>query len=634
MISIRNAVIAADVNEASYVKYGVLELRQYLGQQIPILERWDESAFAGADCILVIGSKLVEASPILPLPVTPEHPGPEGFGIRVSRWQDKPVIAIAGSDPQGTKYGIIELMKQLRIEDDVWKIPADFERWEKPHFTIRAMYGHLHWQYSHPYACRSWSLEDWKSYVDLLTYFGANVLQLWPMLCMLPDPLSPEDEQYLRMFDQLADYAWACRGMELWVGECCNNVALSDGGVDIAKREYFGNEKLLDPGNPVEFKELMSSRENLYRTVPHASGNWIIDSDPGFWKGSPASDFVRVFIENQKLMKRYNVTDKARMLYWMQWSWGTGTREENWTDILGSLQEQAVEPWNILMGTYPDHAQVVEKLGLMDKVIFFPYGSIEPEPSVPMVQHYFPAIRESIEFALDKGFTRAMGQAQTVVVQLPNIYYFLRCLWNPEFRHQHPYAVLTELGELLYPQHAEAVAAGWHSMIDAESDRMFASLASLQTALGNGDYAERSLAGRFLFGNPAIVPEDLFMQMEIRANGRAFYERVANDRGLEDVKRYFRGCVEAILCWRDRHDYFAMGGWKYAYGPAMEDVIGGVRLYEKKYGDLAFLFDVEWPVKSGLFQERRFHPGFIDGVLTEIRSQVSRRVTESSYDDQ
>ena len=44
------------------------------------------------------------------------------------------------------------------------------------------MYVHQHWPYKHPYAARTWTLEDWRGYADGLKKLGYNTIMIWPLL--------------------------------------------------------------------------------------------------------------------------------------------------------------------------------------------------------------------------------------------------------------------------------------------------------------------------------------------------------------------------------------------------------------------------------------------------------------------
>src|SRR5207302_5614796 len=132
--------------------------------------------------------------------------------------------------------GLIELIKTIRTGVQGAALPVSLDRREQPAFTLRGMYVHLHWEYAHPYAVRSWGLEDWKRYVDILAYCHANLITIWSVVGLLPHPLSPDDRAYLERLREVVAYAKDARGMEVWVGECANNIARSDGGVPLERR--------------------------------------------------------------------------------------------------------------------------------------------------------------------------------------------------------------------------------------------------------------------------------------------------------------------------------------------------------------------------------------------------------------
>src|SRR5579863_6647320 len=58
---------------------------------------------------------------------------------------------------------------------------------------VIGMYVHQHWPYKHPYAARTWTLEDWRGYAGGLKKIGYNTIMIWPMLETMPEPLTPSD---------------------------------------------------------------------------------------------------------------------------------------------------------------------------------------------------------------------------------------------------------------------------------------------------------------------------------------------------------------------------------------------------------------------------------------------------------
>src|SRR5262249_45178270 len=69
---------------------------------------------------------------------------------------------------------------------------------------------------------------------------------------------------------------------------------------------------------------------------------WI-DFDPGGWWGSPTSDFVNLFTENRKLLRRYHERPaEATLFYFMDDGWGTGSPEQNFREALHGIIEKVL----------------------------------------------------------------------------------------------------------------------------------------------------------------------------------------------------------------------------------------------------------------------------------------------------
>src|SRR5690606_33611760 len=50
--------------------------------------------------------------------------------------------------------------------------------WDKP--PMIGMYVHQHWSDNRPYAARTWTMDDWKGYLDGLKKIGFNTVLIWP----------------------------------------------------------------------------------------------------------------------------------------------------------------------------------------------------------------------------------------------------------------------------------------------------------------------------------------------------------------------------------------------------------------------------------------------------------------------
>ena len=70
---------------------------------------------------------------------------------------------------------------------------------------IVGMYVHQHWSYNHPYAARTWTVEDWRGYVEGLQQLGYNTIMIWPMLETMPTPLTASDRASLEKIRRVID---------------------------------------------------------------------------------------------------------------------------------------------------------------------------------------------------------------------------------------------------------------------------------------------------------------------------------------------------------------------------------------------------------------------------------------------
>ena len=164
-----------------------------------------------------------------------------------------------------------------------------------------------------------------RRYLDMLSLEGVNLFYLWPFIEIMPVPLSPEDRAYLEECRRVVDYAQQKHGMEVWIMQCTNRVAKDRCGVaDPRKRPYWRpSQEDLSPGTPAHLRAILASREALYRALPNVDGVCNIDSDPGYYAGSPLGDYLKVLQGCRDLLDKCNVHGRqAKLVNWMWCGWG------------------------------------------------------------------------------------------------------------------------------------------------------------------------------------------------------------------------------------------------------------------------------------------------------------------------
>src|SRR2546425_4582020 len=233
-LSLREAAIVVG-DEPRYVQRAVEdlegELRRGPGPPLARYRDLETALRSRQEPLILVGSDAAEQLKRHGLEILLEDLGREGFVVQhVTLTQPKKeIVIVAGHDPHGTNYAVLELYRQVSVAPSRDNIPWGLDEREKPVYNLRGIYAHPAWVYNRPFGLRAWTLDDWKRYVDLMAYLRLNLFQFWPLIEIIPDPLSPGDQKYLAMFNEVVRYARDERGLlEVWPGNCANNIARTD----------------------------------------------------------------------------------------------------------------------------------------------------------------------------------------------------------------------------------------------------------------------------------------------------------------------------------------------------------------------------------------------------------------------
>jgi hypothetical protein len=517
----------------------------------------------GGECVVAPKKAAEGWSAVVALDRTPEQfsGNHQAYCVKVAPEKGPsaavPFVTVFAAGPQGLKWGLVDLILALDGSPDGLNLPKDFCIEAAPKLDLRGVYAHLHWAYNHPYSLRTWSLDDWKRYIDLLTYLKVNLLQFWPMASILPVPLSDPDRAYLEKYREVVDYARNERGMTVMAVETPNTIAAGDLGVPIEQRDYFEAEAVMNPGDPAQMDMIEAHRAQMYRAIPNASAYSIIDCDPGGWKGSPAEEFVDILLMNRGLLDGIGRTD-AELIYWMWWGWGTEREKENWERVLEGMESRLPEPWGLLVCN-EDHLRLVARRGHLRRAVYFPYALVEDEPSPPYTHIRFQRIQEALAALSNYGGIRgAMCNAQTPFVQLPNIHRFHRLAWGQSDLERSPgtaYDAVLDLAAVLFPERPEALAKAWSAIAEnAGADQLTAAADRLEMAMKHGSLGRSGVAARFLPDEGLMIARDLVAQLRVHAAAR----RTA---GLADA-----GAPRAAILDSLREYLIAALGWQAVNG--------------------------------------------------------------------
>ena len=262
--------------------------------------------------------------------------------------------------------------------------------WDKP--PMIGMYVHQHWSYNHPYAARTWTLDDWKGYLDGLKKLGFNTVLIWPVLETMPDPLTKSDEQNLEKIAHVIDVAHKTLNMRVLIALCPNVIARNDEAskYTFVERPFFHTDQRVNPADAVAMGKMIAWRKKLFTPLKAVDGVFIIDSDPGGYPGSNNVEFVSLLNSHRTMFNELN--PEIELYYWIHAGWESYCRfyataqfamgeSPEIQDAIRLLAKVNPEPWGLASGRGP---HVADELGMADRVLSYQYGSIEGEPSFPM----------------------------------------------------------------------------------------------------------------------------------------------------------------------------------------------------------------------------------------------------------
>lgn len=477
------------------------------------------------------------------------------------------------------------------------------------------MYIHQHWPYRHPYAARTWTVDDYLGYCGDLRKLGYNAVMVWPVIETMPDPLTDSDRASLDKLARVIDRLHAELGMRVYIALCPNVGVRDDDALraTFEARHFFQCDTRIDPGDPKAVADLLRRREVTLGRLRGADGVVIIDSDPGGYPGSTNAEFVELLASHRRLLDR--LRPGIELVYWVHVGWPaysswyrTGQFRWNtpaeYVEAMSMLRARDPKPWGIANGL--KHA---ESCGLAGRVISFNYGSIEGEPSMPMTRFDTAGAHAA---GANRGPRGVMGNAQTHCVQLPNTFAFARgATGKPAGR-----ADLLAFAEQLVPGQGEVVLSGWEH-IESTDTQTARAIAGRLEQQARGELRTGSFPG-LLFGDPARFLTDLAAMLRLRS---AFTDLAATPPKSPEMTPRLRAFTEALEAWTRRTGYENVWGWPRmtetlrGLGSPEIDRIVGLDTLRGDPHDGATPFD---QIAAGLRRGESFTPDLIRALKAEI----------------
>lgn len=574
-IQLNDALILVHPSEPTYVQYAAKDLAGYLGELTGHSIQVGSSAGAlqGRKVAIVIGQQMAQQLSI----DTNSMKGMEREGSVI--WSlnrsELEIVLVAGADPHGTNVGVATLIQMVRADGKAAYLEGPLDLRSEPAIPVRGFHMNGGWQLNYPYGFRTWKEEDWKRFVDIVWAERGNLVFMWPYVETMTVPLTRENQAYLEEFRRITEYAKKQRGMEVWIMQAANRVALTECEVaDPRLRPHWidGCQKDMDPADPQQFAKIEKSFEALYRTVNNADAFCLIDSDPGGWPQSPLSDQLKIFLTARKLLDRYNVNgQKAKLVDWMWIGWGRHRSFKapgklgtvfDWTsknpdaddvsfmaDTIRNFKNNLAGPWEMVAGMAP-YLESARRESALERTIYLPYGAIEMEPAFPSTNMGFEPVKEALGRRNSYPELRGwMGNNELMLLQFPRSFYFLNSLWDAQYPEKKEKDVLSEISGHLYLDHKDLIADSFLALHENDPEKIASTLSSLNALTQNSTNLRAGAIGRFLFPNSMIVIRSLQLQLEIRLARQRLLKALQENPDKNQCEMLVANYFDTLLAW-------------------------------------------------------------------------------------
>lgn len=414
------------------------------------------------------------------------------------------------------------------------------------------MYVHTHWSYQHPYAARTWTLRDWQQYLTGLKSLGYDIVMIWPLLDLMPLELTDSDRTFLSKIGQVIDWAHGTLQMKVAIIVGANIIGNEKAReFTFEDRPYFICEQRTDLNDSAQRARLLAARRQCFAYLKNMDYLVMIDSDPGGMPGSTNEDFVLLMRDQLRLARELNPA--IEMVYWMwvgwenynrfwddcaKWREGDPEIEITWTgptfiETLGLMQRHIAEPWSLL-ACNEYHLKAIKETGHEARVLYFPYGAVEGEPTFPLTNYLPQIIEESLAPHRQQTFPGGvMCNAQTHCLQLPGTYFFAHFASGGTQAN----VDLIGFGDSLLTGAGELLATSW-SQLETGKPTELRALAMAIEKRATQPVQPGARAG-LLFGAPERFLSDLADNLKVRAALLEFQAGMADGDNVKSAMQRF-----------------------------------------------------------------------------------------------
>jgi len=354
------------------------------------------------------------------IPALPADLGAEGFQLALARGNGmSPCIAAVGTDDLGTRHAAIELLRRQEWNGTSMDLSLPEPVVRSPAFELRFWYVNEGDHVLNRYHSLHWDIRDWERYLDMVSFFRYNVLEIYPPsvtetgAVFSEGALSGEADQYLERTRHIIRYAHS-KGLRVCITMTFN---MSGGKPLCPSRD--GLDKVVEVNG--FFIEALGEADffNLFPGDPGECRCAECTPDTAIDVQLRIIDFIRERTQATPILSTWNLPGWGDDLYDLTSTyelWGRRHREF---------------PEDIMLQWIPHQASYAAG-PIPQKRLAWAYAT-DPEPPVEVMPHFhLRSFQQYLQQRCRDGVEAISTNTWSPRLQLVNMFGAAELMWDPD----------------------------------------------------------------------------------------------------------------------------------------------------------------------------------------------------------
>jgi len=350
----------------------------------------------------------------------PEGLAREGFQFACAAPDaSKLLITVVGADDLGARHGAIELLRRLEFREKDAGVRLDAPILEAPAFEMRFWYVNEADHVLNRYHSLHWDLSDWTQYIDMVSFFRFNVLEIYPPsvtekgALFGEEALSGKADRYLERTQQIIEYAHS-KGLKVCITMTFN---MSGGRTLCPSRD--GIERVVE----VNRFFIEALREADYFN--------LFPGDPGECRCAQCTPDTAIDVQLRLVEIIRNITRATPIVStWSLCGWGDDLYDLTSTYELWGRRHKDF-PQDIMVQWWPHQVSYVGH-PLPQKRLAWAYAT-DPEPPHEVMPHvHLRSFKHFLQKVREERVEAISTNTWSPRLQLVNMFGASELMWNPD----------------------------------------------------------------------------------------------------------------------------------------------------------------------------------------------------------